>query len=68
MTDPARSRFFLISAVRLAGATLMLVGLVIAYRRWEGLPPITGIAVTLLGALGFAVMPRLLAWRWKSRP
>jgi len=66
MTDPARNRFFLISTVRLGGAFLMLVGLVIAYGRWDGVPQFAGIVVTLLGALGFAAAPRLLARRWRS--
>lgn len=68
MTDPARNRFFTISAVRLAGALLILVGLVIAYGRWEGLPQIAGVVVTIVGAFGFAVAPRILARKWKSRP
>jgi hypothetical protein len=65
--DPARARFFIISVVRLAGALLMLVGIVITYGRWAGVPQPVGIAVTLIGAFGFAVAPRLLAKRWKSR-
>jgi hypothetical protein len=68
MTDPARRRFFILSAIRLAGALAMLVGLVIVYGRWEGVPPAAGLAVTLIGAFGFAVAPRLLARRWRSRP
>jgi hypothetical protein len=66
MTDPARSRFYVLASVRLAGAFFMLIGLVIAYGRWNGLPQAAGIVVTLLGAFGFAVAPRLLARRWRS--
>ncbi len=66
MADPARTRFFVISAVRLAGAVLVLLGLVIAYGRWEGAPPAVGMVLTIIGALGFAVAPRLLARRWRS--
>jgi uncharacterized membrane protein len=66
MADPARSRFFLISTVRLAGALMILIGLIIAYGRWDGLPQAAGIIVTLTGAFGFAIAPRLLARRWRS--
>lgn len=66
--DPARTRFFILSGVRLAGAVLMLTGLLIAYGRLQGAPPMLGIVATLVGAFGFAVAPRLLARRWKSRP
>jgi hypothetical protein len=65
--DPARSRFFILSTVRLAGALVMLVGIVITYGRWAGAPQALGVAVTLTGAFGFAVAPRLLARRWRSR-
>ncbi len=66
--DPARLRFFILSAVRLAGAFAMLIGLVIVYGRWEGVPRSAGVIVTMLGAFGFAVAPRLLARRWRRRP
>ena len=66
MSDPARTRFFLISAVRLSGALVMLGVMVIAYGRWQGVPPMAGIPVALIGAFGFAVAPRLLARRWRS--
>ncbi|NNM76959.1 hypothetical protein HJG53_08605 [Sphingomonas sp. ID1715] len=66
MTDPARNRFLVISFVRLAGAGLTVLGLVISSGRWPDVPPPAGIAVVLLGVFGFAVAPRLLARRWRS--
>ncbi|HEV2568627.1 hypothetical protein [Sphingomonas sp.] len=66
MTDPARNRFFIISAVRLGGAVLMLLSLVVASGRWEGWPPEAGMVGVLIGAFGFAIAPRLLARRWRS--
>ena len=66
MTDPARNRFFVISAVRLGGAVLMLLGLVIASGRWEGWSPVAGIVGMVIGTFGFAIAPRLLARRWRS--
>lgn len=64
--DPARNRFFIISAVRLGGAVLMLLSLVVASGRWEGWPPAAGMVGVLIGAFGFAIAPRLLARRWRS--
>jgi hypothetical protein len=64
--DPARARFFILSTIRLVGALAMMFGLVIAYGRWEGASPVVGVIVTVLGAFGFAVAPRLLARRWRS--
>lgn len=64
--DPARSRFFIISLTRLAGAVLAVVGLVASSGRWPDIPPVAGIPMTLAGVLGFAIAPRLLARRWRS--
>lgn len=64
--DPARARFYIIAAVRLAGAVAMMVGFVIASGRWASMPMLAGIAIVVIGAFGFAVAPRLLARRWKS--
>ena len=64
--DPARARFYILSTVRLGGALLMLAGIVIVYGRWPGVPQLAGIAVTFVGAFGFAIAPRLLARRWRS--
>lgn len=44
----------------------MMIGLVVAYGRWENATPVIGVIVTILGAFGFAVAPRLLARRWRS--
>lgn len=64
--DPARNRFLIISAVRLGGAVLMLLSIVVASGRWEGWSPVAGIAGIMIGAFGFAIAPRLLAQRWRS--
>jgi uncharacterized membrane protein len=66
MSDPARARFLILSGIRILGALAMMIGLVIAYGRWEGATPVIGVIVTILGAFGFAVAPRLLARRWRS--
>lgn len=65
--DPARTRFFLLSLTRLGGAVLLMLGLVAASGRFAGVPRAGGILLVLAGAFGFALLPRLLARRWRSR-
>ena len=66
----AKKRFFAISAMRLMGAIFVLIGFVLIRGGWElaGQPTDRwiGVAIVLIGAFDFAVMPRLLARRWWS--
>ncbi len=66
----ARKRFFAITTMRVMGAILVLVGFVLIRGAWEvaGQPTDRwiGVAVVLVGAFDFAVMPKLLARRWRS--
>jgi drug/metabolite transporter (DMT)-like permease len=66
----ARKRFFAITAMRLMGAIFVLIGFVLIRGGWElaGQPTDRwiGVAVVLIGAFDFAVMPLLLARRWRS--
>lgn len=66
----AKKRFFAITAMRLMGAIFVLVGFVLIRGGWElaGQPADRwiGVAVVLIGAFDFAVMPLLLARRWRS--
>ena len=66
----AKKRYFAIVAMRLAGALLVLIGFVLIRGGWElaGQPTDRwiGVALVLIGAFDFAVMPRLLARRWRS--
>ena len=74
MTQPddalAKKRFFAINAMRLMGAVFVLVGFVLIRGGWDlaGQPTDRwiGVAVVLIGAFDFAVMPLLLARRWRS--
>lgn len=69
MTDAdilARNRFFAISALRIAGALLMLAGLVIAAGRFDSMPRAAGVVLVIVGALDFALVPKLLARRWRT--
>ena len=66
----AKKRFFAITAMRLMGAFFVLIGFVLIRGGWElaGQPTDRwiGVAVVLIGACDFAVMPLLLARRWRS--
>jgi len=66
----AKKRFFAITSMRLMGAIFVFVGFVLIRGGWElaGQPTDRwiGVAVVLIGAFDFAVMPLLLARRWRS--
>lgn len=62
----ARNRFAIISLTRLAGAFLLMFGIVAASGRFASVPKEAGILLTFLGAFGFALAPRMLARRWRS--
>ncbi|WP_411339461.1 hypothetical protein V6U71_16460 [Sphingopyxis sp. J-6] len=66
----AKKRFFAIAAMRVMGAIFVLAGFVLIRGGLElaGQPTDRwiGVAVVLLGAFDFAVMPMLLARRWRS--
>ena len=66
----AKKRFFAITIMRLMGAALAMIGFILITGgfalagqptdRW------VGAAIVLVGAFDFAVMPMLLARRWRS--
>ncbi len=66
----AKKRFFAIVAMRVMGAILVLIGFVLIRGGWAiaGQPTDRwiGVAVVLIGAFDFAVMPLVLARRWRS--
>ena len=66
----AKTRFFAITAMRLMGAFFVLIGFVLIRGGWAlaGQPTDRwiGVAVVLIGVFDFAVMPLLLARRWRS--
>ena len=64
--DKARNRFLAISLLRLAGALLIRVGLVIAAGRLAEVPRIVGVIAIIVGALDFALVPLWLARRWRT--
>jgi drug/metabolite transporter (DMT)-like permease len=69
VTDPdtlARNRFLALSLLRVAGAVLIVFGMVAAAGRLQSIPKIMGIILVLIGAIGFALLPKLLARRWRT--
>ena len=66
----ARKRFFALSAMRLMGALFIIAGFLLIRGVWAvaGQPADRwiGVAVVLAGVFDFAVMPRILARRWRS--
>ena len=71
MSDPdsdplVRNRFLAISLLRIAGAVLILVGMVVMSGRFKILPPAAGIVMVLVGALDFAFVPLWLARKWRT--
>jgi drug/metabolite transporter (DMT)-like permease len=67
----AKARFAALSALRMVGVLLVMAGLAMAAGRWQPIGGETdkmiGIALVLIGAFDFAVLPLLLARRWKSQ-
>ncbi|MDM7957242.1 hypothetical protein [Blastomonas sp.] len=64
----ARTRFFIIGAVRLAGAITIALAVAVSYGRFDGIPNAVGYGLLVLGIVGMIVLPRVLAARWKSPP
>ncbi len=66
--DPARARYFAMAAARLGGAVIAVIGIVLAGRAGDDGQRLAGVAVTVVGLIDMAVMPRLLAQRWRTPP
>ncbi|MGV7122290.1 hypothetical protein [Sphingopyxis sp. 550A] len=66
----AKKRFFALSAMRLMGALFIIAGFLLIRGVWAVAGPPAdrwiGVAVVLAGVFDFAVMPRILARRWRS--
>ncbi|MEW4448658.1 hypothetical protein [Qipengyuania sp. JC766] len=70
MTNPddlARTRFFLMSMMRLGGAVLALIGAVLVSGRIVD-APILGYGLIVIGMVEFFFLPKLMAKRWRSPP
>jgi drug/metabolite transporter (DMT)-like permease len=65
----ARARFYILAALRLGGVLLVMAGFAVIAGKWDvGGPDVNRVAgaiMVLVGAFDFAVVPLLLARRWK---
>ncbi len=64
----ARVRFFALSLLRLAGAVMVMMGIVISSGRFAGVPIAVGYVLVVIGFADLAMGPRLLARRWRTPP
>lgn len=66
----AKKRFFAIASMRLMGAIFIIAGFILLRGVWTmaGQPTDRwiGVAVVLVGVFDFAIMPKILARRWRS--
>jgi len=63
--DPAKARFLVIQALRVAGVIMVLIGIAILRRRID-LPDVAGYAIIAVGLLDALVVPTILARKWKT--
>ncbi|MBA4748009.1 MAG: hypothetical protein H2056_04785 [Sphingopyxis sp.] len=65
----AKTRFFVLSSIRLVGALMMIAGFVLVMGKWSlagsEADRVTGVILVLVGAFDFALAPMLLARSWK---
>lgn len=70
MSDPAAGRFFALQAVRLSGAIMVLLGVMIGTGRAPSflgsVPQELGFVLAVLGMAEFFYVPRLLARKWRT--
>lgn len=67
--DPAVARFAVLQMVRLSGAVLVLIGMMLVAGRLPmlaGVPRLMGYVVAGAGLIDFFVVPPLLAKKWRS--
>lgn len=68
--DLAKKRYFALSMMRVIGIAMLMAGFLLIAGRWSITEPAVdrwiGGALVLIGAFDFAVMPKLLARRWKT--
>lgn len=65
--DQARNRFFIMQALRLGGAVLIVMGM-LGLSGKLALPRAAAAALLVIGIVDFLVIPVALARRWKSPP
>lgn len=68
MPDPARSRFILLTVLRVSGVALMLCGMGVMVKGTIQQADLIGGMIFAIGFLEGLVLPRLLARRWRTPP
>lgn len=67
MSDPAFGKFMALQLVRLSGAVLALIGVVLLSGRFGTYPVLAGYLLVGVGLVDFFALPPLLAKRWKTK-
>jgi small-conductance mechanosensitive channel len=65
-TDPARSRWLVLVLVRLAAATVAVLGVLLLANGVETGRKVLGGAIVIVALWTMAIVPRALARRWRS--
>ncbi|MEO6152104.1 MAG: hypothetical protein ABIT09_09220 [Croceibacterium sp.] len=63
----ARTRYFTIQALRIAGVALVLVGILIVRGR-IAVDPVAGYALVAVGLVDIFAVPMVLARKWRTPP
>jgi drug/metabolite transporter (DMT)-like permease len=66
--DPARRRYFIITAMRLAGVVSAVLGVILIGRATDMPQRVLGTGLVLAALAFIAVVPLSLARRWRSSP
>jgi hypothetical protein len=64
-SDPAKSRFIVLAAIRWSGALMAIFGLAIIERKID-LPLEAGYVVFIVGLVDALIVPAVLRRRWKA--
>lgn len=64
----ARTRYFTIAAVRLAGAVTIALAVAVVMGKIAAVPHIAGYGLLLLGVAEMVLLPQFLVSKWKSPP
>lgn len=64
--DPAKARFFILSAIRLSGVALAFLGISVLAKRWLEPADVIGTAFLLAGAVEVIFVPIILVRAWRT--
>jgi len=66
--DPARSRFILLTVLRVSGVALMLCGMGVMVKGMMQQSDLIGGMIFAIGCIEGLILPRMLARRWRTPP